>query len=62
MAAAVPVLTTRRKRESDATCHCTAMSFGGIPPPFTSGSGASRVQSDTPLGSGSPEATPSRNG
>src|SRR5262245_29616893 len=31
--------------------------LGGIPPPL-SGSGASRVHSTTPLGSGSPEATP----
>jgi hypothetical protein len=62
IADAVPDLTTRRKRESVATCQRTRMSFEGTPPPAMSGSGARRVQSETPFGVGSPEATPSRNG
>ena len=33
-----------------------------MPPPGTSGSGASRVHSTTPFGVGSPDAMPSENG
>jgi hypothetical protein len=62
MAATLPDFTVCLKFGSDATCQRTAMSLAGIPPPSTSGSGASRVHSDTPPGLGSPEATPSRNG
>ena len=40
----------------------TATSAGGMPPSTASGSGARRVHSTTPVGSGSPEATPSVNG
>ena len=62
MAATLPDFTTCLKFESDATCQRTPMSLAGTPPPSTSGSGARRVHSDTPLGVGSPDATPSRNG
>ena len=49
------------ERASAAISHCTSTLAIGMPPP-SSGSGASRVQSTTPSGSGSPEATPSVNG
>ena len=56
-----PPSTTSVKRSSLATSHSTATSPGGMPPP-SSGFGARRVHSTTPLGRGSPEATPSVNG
>ena len=48
------------RRRRPPTARRTARS--GMPPPGTSGSGASRVHSTTPSGSGSPDATPSVKG
>ncbi|GIF44966.1 hypothetical protein Axi01nite_92770 [Actinoplanes xinjiangensis] len=60
----VPEATIRLNRAVVATCHCTAMGLRGIPPcpSALSGRTASRVQSTTLVGAGSPEATPSLNG
>ena len=61
-AVAVPRRTTLRMPSSSATSHRTPTGIGGIPPSGSSGRGASRVHSTTPVGSGSPLATPSANG
>src|SRR5262245_4094350 len=55
-----PRRTRPRKCSSVATSHRTGTSTAGIPPP-SSGAGASRVQSTTAPGSGSPDATPRAN-
>src|SRR5688572_18861662 len=47
---------------SSATSRSTSTGSGVIPPPTSSGRGASRVQSTTPSGVGSPDATPSAKG
>ena len=57
----VPFCTTVRKARSSATSQPTSMLAIGMPPP-SSGFGARRVHSTTPVGSGSPDATPSVNG
>ncbi len=58
-----PRRTTRRMRSSRATSHPTStLPTPPSPPSAVSGSGARRVQSTTPSGSGSPDATPSVNG
>ena len=62
MAAAVPDFTTCLKRESEATCQRTRDVLGRHPAALDERLRASRVQSDTPLEVGSPDATPSRNG
>ena len=61
VAMVVPLRTTRVIASSSATCQETSTGSGGIPPP-SSGFGARRVQSTTPSGAGSPEATPSEKG
>jgi hypothetical protein len=47
---------------SAATCQRTSTGASGMPPFGSNGCGASRVQSTTPSGNGSPEAIPSENG
>ncbi|GAA3090330.1 hypothetical protein GCM10020001_001760 [Nonomuraea salmonea] len=63
-ASSVPLRTTVLPAGSARTCHWTGTGSCGIPPnpSSASGSGASRVHSTNPPGSGSPLATPSVNG
>jgi len=60
----VPEATTVEKEAVVAICQSTGTSASGMPPwpSASSGDGASRVQSTTLSGAGSPEAMPSRNG
>jgi hypothetical protein len=58
----VPDWTTRAIPSSSAICHATSTGSAFIPPPTSNGRGASRVQSTTPSGNGSPEATPKEKG
>ena len=57
---ATPRRTGLRNRSSSAISHSTETTRSGMPPPC-SGSGARRVHSTMPSGSGSPEATPRLN-
>ena len=59
---ALPCRTIFPNASSRATCQRTDTGSAGIPPVGVWGSGASRVQSTTPPGNGSPEATPSVKG
>lgn len=61
---ATPCRTTSRMPSSVATCQRTGARLGGMPPlpSGEKGSGASRVQTTTESGSGSPEATLRVNG
>ncbi len=58
----MPARTTRRMPGSFATRQITGAQRCGMPPSGSSGAGASRVQSTTRVGEGSPDATPSVNG
>ena len=62
IAVARPRFTIRAKPSSSATSQFTAVRMPVMPPSGSRGLGASRVQSMTALGSGSPEATPSEKG
>ena len=61
VAVSVPFFTICRMRSSDAISQLTGTGAGSRPPPLM-GSSASRVHNTTPVGVGSPEATPSVNG
>jgi len=61
-ASALARATMRAKCSSSDTSQTTRTASSGIPPPGTSGSGASRVHSTMPSSVGSPDATPSVNG